>query len=314
MCTHESDPLRLQMNYAELLGKCVYCNIKEKSVYDQNHKVMSLNGETLFLRCSYEKYKDAAQIILDKSGKLKEAPEDIEKIERWFDYIKPKRAMAIADVDSLYSECVISALELLFGGQDKLFLKSAQKGFSVVFPREFIRDKNAQFHSFLKSKCSECRCEQLLISEYCDVKKDANGKKEVRFIVCNGEILNCSRNLHSLKHRVSKSIKEGAEAIIKKLSEAKNFPDSYVLDVFEFVKEGKTFIDVLELNPLSVSMCYINNSVFDVCAEEIRCIYPRLGMGYEYCYDFLNNKSRYVLERYVGESYEYTSDEHWEFE
>ena len=176
-----------------------------------------------------------------------------------------------------------------------------------------ILEKNVEFYEFLKEQCDKCDCAQLLASAYYDIKKDAYGKKEARFFVMDGNILNCSRTLYSLKHSVSKKLMESAKSIVDKIGENKDFPRNYILDIVEFVEDHATFVDVVELNPLTTSMCYINNSVFDIVAEEIVFIYKKLGMGYEYCYDFLNNENRYVLKKYIGENYEYKSDEHYEF-
>jgi len=74
--------------------------------------------------------------------------------------------------------------------------------------------------------------------------------------------------------------------------------------------EDQKFIDVVEMNPISTSLCYINNSIFLETVPEIKNVKDYFQAGNEYCYDFLFNRERYVLDRLAGQNYEYirTSD------
>ena len=74
------------------------------------------------------------------------------------------------------------------------------------------------------------------------------------------------------------------------------FPANYALDLGEFIdSNGNSYIDIVELNPISCSMCYVNNSIYaDVVPE--------------FCYDAIANPKNYDMLRISNKSYTYTSD------
>ena len=84
-----------------------------------------------------------------------------------------------------------------------------------------------------------------------------------------------------------------------------------MLDVGEFIENGEKYIDVVEINPLSTSMCYVNNSIFENPNYTFK-IENSLGFGYEFFFDFLKNPNNYVLERVFGVNYEYINENRYE--
>ena len=107
---------------------------------------------------------------------------------------------------------------------------------------------------------------------------DELGSVEGRFVVIDGEVANSSRCVRKLASRCDDEMvlfAEKATAAIRTVDES-NFPKSYVLDIGKFVAGGNAFFDVVELNPLSMSLCYSGNSVFPGKAG---------GLGAEYVYD-----------------------------
>ena len=71
------------------------------------------------------------------------------------------------------------------------------------------------------------------------------------------------------------------------------FPANYALDLGEFIdSNGNSYIDIVELNPISCSMCYVNNSIY---ADVV-------------CYDAIANPKNYDMLRISNKSYTYTSD------
>lgn len=96
-------------------------------------------------------------------------------------------------------------------------------------------------------------------------------------------------------------------------TEKDGFPSSYVLDMGLFEKNGETFADVVEMNPITTSLCYVNNSIFEEEVQEIAGLKTKWNIGVEYCYDALEHPERYVETRHVGEQYSYLHEGHYDF-
>lgn len=71
---------------------------------------------------------------------------------------------------------------------------------------------------------------------------------------------------------------------------------------------GNSYIDIVELNPISCSMCYVNNSIYADVVPEIGECQRQLMMGAEFCYDAIANPKNYDMLRISNKSYTYTSD------
>ena len=81
------------------------------------------------------------------------------------------------------------------------------------------------------------------------------------------------------------------------------------LDLGEFIdSNGNSYIDIVELNPISCSMCYVNNSIYADVVPEIGECQRQLMMGAEFCYDAIANPKNYDMLRISNKSYTYTSD------
>lgn len=72
--------------------------------------------------------------------------------------------------------------------------------------------------------------------------------------------------------------------------------------------EDRTFHGSTELNPISCSMCYVNNSIYADVVPEIGECQRQLMMGAEFCYDAIANPKNYDMLRISNKSYTYTSD------
>lgn len=66
--------------------------------------------------------------------------------------------------------------------------------------------------------------------------------------------------------------------------------------------DGK--IDIVEVNPISSAMCYVNNSIFEEELEIIHDKHTELGIGYEFCYDALVHQERY--QKKINPLFDYT--------
>lgn len=135
------------------------------------------------------------------------------------------------------------------------------------------------------------------------------GTREIRHIILNNQVVNSFRALHSLKHTVPKSHKNTAIHMVDHIRRLGVFPANYALDLGEFIdSNGNSYIDIVELNPISCSMCYVNNSIYADVVPEIGECQRQLMMGAEFCYDAIANPKDYDMLRISNKSYTYTSD------
>ena len=75
--------------------------------------------------------------------------------------------------------------------------------------------------------------------------------------------------------------------------------------------ELERFERVVEINPLTTSLCYVNNSVFLDELPEI--VGQNSTMGYEYRLDALLAPTRYTADRSSGKRYHYTGEDRFLF-
>lgn len=153
----------------------------------------------------------------------------------------------------------------------------------------------------------------LLLSKFIQMRTDSLGTRETRHVVLNNQLVNSSRLLHSLKHTVPKSHKNKAQEIVKQVEAVGTFPSNYILDLGEFTAEEDSYLDVVEFNPLSCSMCFVNNSIFEIAVPEITEIKKRLQIGFEFCYDAISYPKSYDLMRASNRNYTYFSEERYSF-
>lgn len=69
----------------------------------------------------------------------------------------------------------------------------------------------------------------------------------------------------------------------------------------------------VELNPISCSMCYVNNSIYTNVVPEISECQHQLMMGVEFCYDAIANPKNYDMLRISNKNYTYVSDNQYSF-
>lgn len=299
------------MEYAKRLNCVCFADIKSKNIYDFNGEIIDLCAKSVLLRTTYDNLFYGIQVLKEKGSCLLESDKDIKTIEKWFSMGDIKREIFTVKISSIVEKKYGDELLYFLQEKEKVFVKSLHKGFSVVVTSEKILHKDFGFIQFLEEQ-RQLYGEKLLITEYFQIKKDSIGKRETRHIVMNAELINSSRNVHSIKHSVPKSHLNFAKKTIDYFKGIKGFPQNYVLDIGEFLDDD-TFLDIMEINPLSCSMCYVNNSIFTETVSEIEPISNDLKMGYEYCFDFLEHPERYVLNRYSNMNYEYISEKRYIF-
>lgn len=306
-----SDPLYIQADYAKKLGKYVQCDLKSKTFTDADANRVDIFGKKVFLRTTCNNMSDAVNLITENGGIPVESLSNINKIENWESLSLTKRSIISLNRDQILNLDLNQNLVDFFYKNNRVFIKSKKKGFSLTVPSEKVLNQDKELENILLSYNGP-QYENLLVSKCYNIKKDSLGKKEVRFFVFDGSVHNCSRALHSVKHAVPKSFLNKAQEIVQSINNLKSFSQNYVLDIAEFEDESSVFIDMLELNPVSTSLCYINNTIFKERIEEINHISALLGAGPEYCFDAIKHPERYVINRGAGENYEYYSPEHYD--
>ncbi len=302
------DPLNIQKEYAQRIGSLCIGDLEKQTVFIASGYDFANTDEKVLLRCSYDNLK-AGLLLLEKHGvNLVETESDIEQIESWHTFGLTSRPIREVSLSEL-----LMASPDTFGAPDKLFLKSKHKGFSAIIGTSRIVRRDPEVVSFLETQCGKYGT-QIVVSKYVPIKTDSIGTRETRHIILDGCLANSSRFLHAVRHTVPRSHRVKAQELVHQIKALGTFPSNYVLDLGEFIDDdGTPYLDIVELNPLSCSMCYVNNSIFDIAVPEISECQKQLLMGYEYCYDAINNPHRYTRERTSNINYTFKSEERYSF-
>jgi len=304
-----SNPLFIQSEYAKRIGKYICCDLARRIVVDKDDNEISISGNSVLLRASCETIDDAIEFLLYRGADLVERPDDIDKIEHWDNLSVVKRNIHTLSHEEILTRNFHEDFRAFLRKNEKVFIKSCKKGITIKTLSKYLLDGNNELLELIAS-LSKNNNDTFLCSKCYEIKKDSLGTKEARFFVLDNRIVNYSRMVHSIKHTVPKSLISAACEIVEIIHSSNLFPQNYVLDLAEFMDEDQKFIDVVEMNPISTSLCYINNSIFLETVPEIKNVKDYFQAGNEYCYDFLFNRERYVLDRLAGQNYEYirTSD------
>lgn len=302
------DSLNIQKEYAQRIGSLCIGDLEKQTVFIASGYDSANTDEKVLLRCSYDNLK-AGLLLLEKHGvNLVETESDIEQIESWHTFGLTVRSIWEVSLSEL-----LRTFPAALSATDKIFLKSKRKGFSAIIGTSRIMRRDPEVISFLETQCRKYG-NQIIVSKYVPIKADSIGTRETRHIILDGCLANSSRFLHTVKHTVPRSHRIKAQELIHQIKALGTFPSNYVLDLGEFFDDnGTPYLDIVELNPLSCSMCYVNNSIFDVTVPEINELQKTLMMGYEFCYDALCNPRNYTQERTSNRSYEFFSGERYSF-
>lgn len=307
----ENEPLFLQAVYAKRLGKFLCLDIQQRCVTDQYGAKQNVQGELVFLRSTCWFMENGITALEKLGAKLIETKSDVECIENWALFRLTKREIFSVTYKEILEGIFSQELELYLKRVTRIFIKSKKKGYCVQMSSGRLLEPDEEIRKFFEGFMDDIY-EELLLTEELVVIADSLGNKESRHIVIDGQIINSSRTLHSLKHAVPKTLLLKAEEVVSQISQIETFPQNYVLDVGMFEKDGEIFADIVEINPLTTSLCYVNNSIFKEEAEEIQMLKTKWNMGAEYLYDMFKHPISYVEARRFGEHYSYLNEEHYE--
>ena len=302
----DNDPMLIQFRYAKRLGSACLYNQKKEEITDAAGMFIDVSKQEILLRTSYPYMYEGIRGIQQAGGSPVENESDIRQIENWVDLQISKRRIVSFCYDELYQEEIPEKIEKILRESNWVFVKTRKKGFTAKISTNRLLQKDKEIKLFFEMHCP--KEDVLFMSEWLDMKRDSLGKKESRHVIWNGKVMNSSRAVHSIRHTVPQSERYAAEKMAEEISKIKGFPKNYILDIGEVLKDEKLVPDVVELNPITPAMCYVNNSIFTERLPEVMHIYRELGMGAEYCLDAMEHRERYAKIKKVGETYTYISD------
>lgn len=299
------DFLLIQKNYAKRLNRFCIGNLAQQTLSDGSENQVNICGQKVLLRSTFDNMISGLDLIKTHGAIPIETAKNVTQIENWFESNLTNRKFWEIGLSAITQNILNDDFRNWLLENDIVFLKSKKKGVSAVIRSSRILEQDVQIIKFLEKNCSK-RGEQLLITEYQAIKTDSIGTRESRHVIMDGHIINSSRLVQSIKHTVPKSHMVKARETVDTICSSEDFPKNYVLDIGDFIDgNGKAGVDIVEINPLSCSMCYVNNSVFETAVPEISEIQEHLGFGMEYCYDAISHPEHYSVIRAANKSYTY---------
>lgn len=308
----KDNPLYIQAEYAKEIGKFCLISLECGTMKGDCSGICE---EGLLLRTTCENCEAALQLLENLGIGVMETREDIKKIENWFQIGLTRRKIFKIKLDDITDSSDNGWIEKNFADCSYIFMKSLVKGFSCIMCKDKLRNKEEDMVEFLTGQCALWG-KELIVSGFTDIKKDSLGTKETRHMIFHGKVLNSSRQMKSLVHNVPKSHIVKAREMVDLLRTVNGFPENYVLDLGEFIDEdGQVYIDIVEINPVSTSMCYLNNSIFEYTGDEgMRDeSLSTCNMGPEFYSHYKKNPEMYHMRRTSNGHYSYTSETQFDF-
>lgn len=293
----------IQKEYAQRIDAICIGNIERQKITDTVGKSIDFNGKKVLLRCTYDSLSLGFKLLEKYGVDTVETATDVGKIENWLNLGLVKRQILEIELSEL-----LTSFPTAFNRVDKVFLKSKHKGFSAIISTSRIVQHDFEVIGFLESQCEKYG-NKMLLSKYIPIKLDSLGLRESRHFIFDNKVANSSRLLHSIKHTVPKSHTVKAQEFAQRIKEHESFPSNYVLDIGEFVDDNENaYLDIVEINPVSCSTCYVNNSIFSVTVPEIKEYRKQLLMGWEFCYDAMRHPQNYFTTRLSNKNYNFEFD------
>lgn len=301
-----SDALYIQFLYAQCIDRCLICCLTTQEVTDTMGKKVCIDGYRILLRATCDTVERAMTQLGYLGANLVETPGDIALIKQWNDLqISKRKVISTTCLELLTTESKDEIMQIC-RDTDYVFLKTQNKGFSLKTSTQRLLSNDKTLRDFISLHTKGQNC-TLLLSPWYDIKHDSLGSMEIRCIVIDNSVRNISRAVHTVKHAVPKTLREAAYKLVDQIRATGSFPSSFVLDIALFCYSDGLVADIVEINPLSTAMCYINNSIFDYLMDECKAIYEQTKWGYEYCFDAYKHPEKYHIERYSGITYQYAT-------
>lgn len=244
-----------EMQYAKDTNVYIFYDEETDKFYTKEEKELDINGLNIFPRTGALQANKLLNAIIRHKGNCLIKETDYNITLDWPNYIETKR-----------KNIIITGKEILENpnkivdmfGNNKVFFKTKNKNYSGIIEVLDLTNSSRIINKALETHQNE----DFIISDVVDILKDDFGPLEYRCFVVNNKILNVSRVHDYLYHKIDENIIFEIQNYIERL-EKTDFPDSYVIDIFEYIDEfGEKNIDILECNPIIASGTFLYNSVF----------------------------------------------------
>ena len=289
------DEFAIQAQYAQHLGKFCLFDIEAGKTVNEFGECVNVKRKRVLLRASCGEREQIICELESMGAILAETVEDIKKIEKWTTFYSDRPIALFRDKNSIRQALQKGTYSWMTPSAG-LFIKSKRKGFSAIVNGSQLLNKS--FWCWEKTVRKNSLADEYIVSEAMNISKDEIGFREVRLFVRNHQIQNMSRMIHTLQHEVEKVFYEKGLEVINRLK-AMKFPPNYVLDLAEIETPTIKKIVMIEMNTITSSMCYVNNSIFPLRSNAMK------SYGVEYAYDDKIFPEKYDLVSKTGICYEY---------
>ena len=297
----------IQANYAKRIKRLVIYRSRVHKFVDGQGNEICLLGKNILIRTDYAHYEELEKLAMDQGAKLIETSYDRKLIQNWMKWYKTKRYMKMVFAADILAGTLSKDLKTFLNSCDFVFIKSKEKGFSSIVSTEELGNPDSSVAHMIQSMY-ESGFEELILSEKVNILGDSHGNLEARFYILGGLIINGSRYFHSLSHELPRGFIEKASEIVEELKSKVEFPKNYVLDIAQLYDERESYLDVIEINPISTAMCYVGNSIFAEEDEILLKTRNETGYGWEYCLDSLEYPDLYDSFARTEKLYTYHRD------
>ncbi|MDR1101159.1 MAG: hypothetical protein LBL34_02230 [Clostridiales bacterium] len=260
---------------AESLGKLVLFDLRKGKFINSKGKKVDIAGKTIFCRTSVGDTEEMFEAIEKHGGKIIGSLDETLKVRRWFDYIQPqhRRIAKTNHIDVLENmekhmqefdnPFFLKSLVKNFAGKTTCSIENMQgSGPNMVIPIKKYQVEGFPGVSFRHGNNNE----DWLISNFVNVnsevreEQDFPVRREWRVFVVSGEILSISR-FSDYIIPIESDITIKIEEEIARFGQVESFPKNYVCDFFEYDKNGETFFDICEFNPIESAGVYRSNGL-----------------------------------------------------
>lgn len=249
-----------EMNQAKDLGVYLFYDEDKDLFLDQNNNIIDIKDKKIFPRTGVLQAPTLLNAISKHKGISIIDNIDYEKTLNWPMYINTQRTSIIISGKEIIAnpDAIIDQF-----GMDSVFFKTKDKNYSQVIEIDKFLDKESPFYKALETHQDD----EFIISDVVEIIETETGMLEYRAFIVEGEIFNISRAHDYLLGNIPENVLEKLTSMITKLKDT-DFPTSYVMDLFICKgKENKTYVDVLECNPICSSGTYLYNSVLQKTSD-----------------------------------------------
>jgi len=244
-----------EMQHAKDTNVYIFYDEETDKFYTKEEKELDINGLNIFPRTGALQANKLLNAIIRHKGNCLIKETDYNITLDWPNYIETKRKNIIMTGKEILENP--NKIVDMFGN-NKVFFKTKNKNYSGIIEVLDLTNSSRIINKALENHQNE----DFIISDVVSILKDEFGPLEYRCFVVNNKILNVSRVCDYLYHKIDERIIFELQNYIERL-EKTDFPNSYVIDIFEYIDEfGEKNIDILECNPIVASGTFLYNSVF----------------------------------------------------